>query len=196
MAAYPEWKEDCNREFQRLLSRHLSESDPSATFYEKLLAVPMSAWEDELPIMDACIRESQRMITTGIALRRNIREDMKIAGRVVKRGDFLAYPVSEVHLDPELYPEPHKYEPRRWLQPDPESKAIYQFLGWGAGRHYCPGVKVAKVEMKLIFAMFLTRYEFGLVDESGKFPNPLPIPNRNNIHLVCMGWENGYFTLF
>jgi len=43
-------------------------------------------------------------------------------------------------------------------------------------------MKVAKLEMKLILATFLTRYEFELVDKDGKFPDPLPVPNRNNIH--------------
>ena len=41
--------------------------------------------------------------------------------------------------------------------------------------------------MKLILATFLTRYEFDLVDKDGKFPNPLPVPNRNDTHQVRVG---------
>ena len=185
LAVHPEWKEKCKNEIEDLLSRHLGDSDTFATVYEKLTTIPFSAWEDELPTLEACTRESQRLSFTGAALRRNVREDIRIGGKLVKRGDFLTYPISEVHLNQEYYPDPHKYDPGRWLRPDPVPNAVYPYLGWGAGRHPCPGMKVAKLEMKLITAMFLMRYEYELVDEDGKFPNSLPVPNRNDIHQVC-----------
>ena len=184
LAIHPEWREKCKQEIRDLISRHFDGSLSSAALYEQLAAVPISAWEDELPILEACIRESQRMIATGVAFRRNVREEIKIGGQVVKRGDFLMYSVAEVQLNPEYYPEPYKYDPGRWLRPDPVPDTVYPFLSWGAGRHPCPGMKVAKLEMKLILALFVTRYEFNLVDKDGKFPDPLPVPNRNDIHEV------------
>ena len=187
LAVHPEWRERCKKEIQDLLSRHLGDSLPSATLSEKLGVIPVSAWEDELPILEACTRESQRISITGATLRRNIRGEMKIGEQVVKRGDFLAYSLGDVHLNPEYYPDPYKYDPGRWLRPDPLPNAVYTYLGWGVGRHPCTGMKVAKLEMKLILAMFLTRYEFDLVDEDGKFPNPLPVPDRNDIHQVRLG---------
>ena len=45
-------------------------------------------------------------------------------------------------------------------------------------------MKVAKLEMKLIMATFLMRYEFDLVDKLGRFPDPLPVPDRNDAHRV------------
>ena len=185
LAIHPEWREKCKKEIQDLLSRHLGDSLSSATLSEKLGSVPVSAWEDELPILEACIRESHRIAITGVVLRRNIRKEVvKIGEQVVKQGDFLAYCLGEVHLSPEYYPDPHKYDPGRWLRPDPLPNAVYPFLGWGAGRHPCTGMKMAKLQMKLILAMFLTRYEFDLVDKDGKFPDPLPVPNRNDTHRV------------
>ena len=147
----------------------------------------MSVWE-ELPILEACVRESHRILFTGVVLRRNFREGFNIGGRVIKRGDFLAYSLSEVHLNPEYYPEPYKYDPGRWLRPDPVPNAPYPFLGWGAGRHPCVGMKVAKLEMKLVLATFLIGYEFDLVDKDGKFPDPLPVPDKNGFHRVSVGY--------
>ena len=184
LTIHPEWRERCKNEIQDLISHHLDSSLSSATLYEKLAAVPLSAWEDELPVLEACVRESQRIIFTGTAFRRNIRGEIDIGEQVVRQGDFLAYPIADVHLNPNYYPEPHKYDPGRWLRPDPVPDATYPFLGWGAGRHPCTGMKLAKLEMKLILALFLTRYEFDLVDKDGKFPDPLPIPNRNDMHQV------------
>ena len=187
LAIHPEWREKCKKEIQDLVAHHIGDSLPSATLAEKLGAIPISVWEDGLPILEACTRESQRISITGATLRRNVREEMKIGEQVVKRGDFLAYSLGDVHLNPEYYPDPYKYDPGRWLRPDPVPDSVYTFLGWGVGRHPCTGMKIAKLELKLIGAMFLMRYEFDLVDKTGKFPNPLPSPDRNDIHQVRVG---------
>ena len=90
-------------------------------------------------------------------------------------------------MNPEYYPDPSKYDPGRWLRPDPVPNVAYPFLVWGAGRHSCTGMRLAKLVMKLVLAMFLARYEYELVDKNGKFPNPLPVSDRNDVHQVCAG---------
>ena len=47
-----------------------------------------------------------------------------------------------------------------------------------------PGMKVAKLEIKMILVLMLVRYEYTLVDAAGKPPKQLPKPNRNDIHQV------------
>ena len=84
LAIHPEWKEKCKEEIRGLLTRHSGDSDSSATLCEKLGSVPLSAWEDELPILDACIRESQRIILSINIIRRNLGEDMKFGDKVVR----------------------------------------------------------------------------------------------------------------
>ena len=53
-----------------------------------------------------------------------------------------------------------------------------------SGRHPCAGVKVAKLEIKLILAMLLMGYDYTLVDGSGNYPKTLPKPDRNDIQQV------------
>ena len=163
-----------------MVSHHLGETLSFETFHEKFGAVPLSAWEDELPVLDACIKESQRIVMAGALIRRNHHEEVKIGEQVVRRGDFLVYSNADVHMNPEYYPEPYKYDPGRWLRPDPTPKTIYPFVGWGVGRHPCTGMRIAKLEMKLILVLCLARYEFELVDKDGKFPDSLPVPNWND----------------
>jgi hypothetical protein len=52
------------------------------------------------------------------------------------------------------------------------------------GRHPCTGMKVAKLEIKLIVAMMIAGYDFDVVDANGKTPKQLPQPDRNDIHQV------------
>lgn len=191
LAIHRDWREKCEKETRDLLSRHLGDS--YSTTLHDLGAIPASAWEDELPILEACIRESQRISITSVALRRNLRGDIKFGEQVVKLGDFLVYSLADVHMNPECYPEPSKYDPGRCLRPDPVPNVAYPFLGWGAGRHTCTGMRMAKLEMRLILVMFLTRYEFDLVNKDGRFPDPLPAPNRNDMLQVRVGLRLRYF---
>jgi len=110
LVIHQEWREKCKKEIHDLLSGHVDDSPPAA-LSERLAAIPLSVWEDELPVLEACIRESQRISSTGAALRRNLGEELKIGEQVVRRGDFLVYSMGDVHLDPGYYPEPDKYDP-------------------------------------------------------------------------------------
>lgn len=193
LAIHQDWKEKCRAEIQDVLSRHLDDSSSSTTLYEKLRAIPFSAWEKEFPTLDACIRESQRIVLASARVRRNIGQEFNICGQIVKRGDFVAYAAGDTHLNPEYFPEPEKYDPGRWLRPDPVPAAAYTFVAWGAGRHPCTGTRLAKLELKLILATFLMRYEYDLVDEGGKFPNPPPVPERNDSTLSRRPLSGAYY---
>ena len=48
------------------------------------------------------------------------------------------------------------------------------------GRHICAGMKIAKLEIKLILAMVLLGYEYELVDGNGNYLKKLPSQDRNN----------------
>jgi len=45
-------------------------------------------------------------------------------------------------------------------------------------------VKVAKLEIKMIVALFVVGYEYDVVDSRGGFPERLPVPDFNDIHQV------------
>ena len=45
-------------------------------------------------------------------------------------------------------------------------------------------MKIAKLEIKLILALFLLQFDYKLVDKSGKTPKSLPVQDRNDIQQV------------
>jgi sterol 14-demethylase len=42
-------------------------------------------------------------------------------------------------------------------------------------------MRVAKLEIKIVVALFVAGYEYDLVDSTGSFPESPPIPDYNNI---------------
>ena len=56
----------------------------------------------------------------------------------VPPGGFLAYNVTDVHLNPDIYTDPCAFDPDRFRPGREEDKREpYAFLGWGAGEQHC-----------------------------------------------------------
>lgn len=184
--AHPKWKRKVSEELHALISRHANGSS-AEPLHARLASIPMNAWEDEMPILELVIRETQRLTFNGAAMRRNVAHALAVPGegKVIERGAFMTYSLADVHMDPSIYPSPEKFDPERFLPGrEEDKKAPLAFLSWGGGRHPCAGVKVAKLEIKMIVAMFLAGYEYTVVDSQGKIPSPFPRPDRNDIHQV------------
>jgi sterol 14-demethylase len=114
----------------------LSKSDP---LHKRLASIPVSAWEVEMPVADALIRETLRLTSGGgVALRRNMDSAVVIGGKSVAHGDFLAYLVGDVHFDESIYSDPYTFDPGRYEAGREEDKrAPFAYLGWGIGAFSC-----------------------------------------------------------
>ncbi|PPQ98483.1 hypothetical protein CVT26_013884 [Gymnopilus dilepis] len=193
LAAHPEWKTKVKAEIEALIAKHTDTVSPDP-LHKRLAAIPISAWEDEMPILESVIRESLRLAFNSALLRRNLSEPFTVAGGTIEKGDFLTYSVADVHLNPEIYTRPQEFDPLRFGPGREEDKKhTYAFLGWGAGRHPCAGMKVAKLEIKVIMAVMLAGYDFDVVDVNGKRMTNLPQPDRNDIHQARPVGETCYF---
>jgi len=171
----------------------------SDSLHERLSIIPLNAWEEELPSLEAIIRETLRISGSGIFLRRNIANDIQIGDATLRRGDFLAYQSAEVNLNPDIYTDPMTFDPDRYGPGREEGKEPFGYLSWGAGmyfttsnaviflsfmslgRHPCLGMKIAKLEIKLILAMILLGYEYEIVDGNGNYPKEVPSQDRNDL---------------
>jgi sterol 14-demethylase len=177
----PDWKAKATAEVEALVNKHTTNSSDEP-LHKRLAAIHISAWEDEMPILDAVIRETIRISITVLSLRRNLVEDLTFSGGLVKPGDFVVYSLADVHLNPEIYSRPTEFDPSRFGPGrEEDKKGTFSYLGWGAGRHPCTGMKVAKLEIKTVVAFMLLGFEFDVVDKFGKRPAEPPKRDRNNI---------------
>lgn len=92
--------------------------------------IPLEIWESETPVLDAIIKETTRIAQPHCAMRRNLGPPIYIDGKMISTGDYIIYPFSDVHLDPEIYADPWSFNPGR-----EEVKEIpFGYIGWGGGR--------------------------------------------------------------
>ncbi|KAJ7461023.1 cytochrome P450 [Mycena galericulata] len=175
----PEWREKVANEVGALLLCHGSSSD---SIHRRFASIPLTAWEGEMPVLDAVVKETMRMTVSGTALRRNVGGDMLISQKTIRDGDFLAYSLGDIHFNHDIYSNPLSFNPARFLEGREEKNEVtFPFLGWGAGRHPCAGMRAAKLEIKVAISLFLSKFDYELVDASGKLLKSLPRPDRNGI---------------
>jgi len=62
-------------------------------------------------------------------MRRNLGPELYINNKLIPTGAYVIYPFSDVHLDPEVYPDPWKFDPSR-KEP---THIPFSYVGWGGG---------------------------------------------------------------
>jgi cytochrome P450 len=139
LATSPEWLARTREEVRNTAAKYAR--DTTMPLRYQLDDVPLEAWEAEFPIVDMCLRDSIRLNLLGTAIRRNISgRPIPIANgnEVIPPGAFATYAIGDIHLDPTVYPDPHKWDPSRYL-PDraEDKKKNHGFVGWGVGRYPC-----------------------------------------------------------
>jgi cytochrome P450 len=66
-----------------------------------------------------------------------------------------------VHQREDIYPEPKRFKPERFLE---RQFSPYEYFPFGGGNRRCIGIAFAQLEMKLVLATILSRFELALVD--------------------------------
>ncbi|KII84285.1 hypothetical protein PLICRDRAFT_57687 [Plicaturopsis crispa FD-325 SS-3] len=179
IGGHPDWRTKVIAELNDILPSS-PPLGPPRNLSTRLATIPLETWESSTPVLDSLIRETLRVAQPHTAMRKNTGPDMYVDNTVVPTGAFVVYPFSDVHLNPAMYPAPRKFDPSRKT----DEKSAFGYLGWGAGNHICQGQRLARLSLKLIASMFLLGFDYEVVDQTGKPPNPFPLPDWNDI-LTC-----------
>jgi cytochrome P450 len=143
-----------------------------------------------MKLLDSVMRESQRVNpSTPARFERVVMRNIKLSdGTEIPTGTWIGAAHVETLRNPDYYPDPLTYDPHRFADlrsgatADPLGYANteqYQFisvskqnLGWGYGRHACPGRFFASNEIKMILVRILLEYDIKLPDGvEGRYPN-------------------------
>lgn len=128
----------------------------------------------KMDLLHACMKETLRMHPPLIFLMRKVLEPRPaLGGRfIIPENDYVVASPSIAGMLPDVYAEPTKWDPDRFLPPREEDKiAPYSFLGFGAGRHGCMGEGFAYVQVKTIWSTLLRLFELEAVGEAVPEPN-------------------------
>ena len=112
----------------------------------------------DLAYLEASIDETLRMHPPVICHFRSCVKDCVIKGVPFKKGTNVQLAIQACHMDPELFPEPDKFKPERFLKENADQIVPYSFRPFGAGPRVCIGQRFALTEVKLFMAKMLKEF--------------------------------------
>ncbi|MFO7565614.1 MAG: cytochrome P450 [Enhygromyxa sp.] len=130
--------------------------------------------------LEAVITESMRVIPPIGGSFRVMIEDAEFGGFRIPRGWRVAIGPRSVHFDPELYPDPERFDPQRWLAGE---RPPFTYIPFGGGPRTCLGMHFALLQMHIVLALLLREFVWELAaDQDLSFTElPLPLPRSGLI---------------
>ncbi|GFT47200.1 cytochrome P450 4V2 [Nephila pilipes] len=111
--------------------------------------------------------------------------DVFEVGHEVPSGSTCLILISEIHHDPDYFPEPEKFIPERFLTENSEGRHPYAFIPFSAGPRNCIGQKFGMMELKVVLANILRKFHVTSLDPKDKviFTNSMTLRNVKPLRL-------------
>ncbi|WP_055567462.1 cytochrome P450 [Streptomyces atriruber] len=149
---------------------------------------------DDLPNLEytrAVITEALRLYPPSWMSMRVASVDTELGGHPVPSGAMVVYSAWAMHHNPELFPEPEKFAPERWLDERAKDVPRGALLPFGAGSHKCIGDVLALTETALIVATIAGRWRLRPVPGSTLRPEPKATLEAGPLPMICEPRQRG-----
>ena len=150
LTATPEWQHKIRKELTALPVR----TDGSLSFADL---------DSRVPSLEACLREVYRLhpASSGRAERIVPRGGHVLSGIYLPQGTIVTTSVLALHRDEDVFPDPERFLPGRWLDADPSTRKIREahLIPFGYGGRVCLGKALATLEIKVLIANMYLRHE-------------------------------------
>ncbi|EAA12388.2 AGAP008022-PA [Anopheles gambiae str. PEST] len=121
-----------------------------------------------LPYLRACIKEGLRLYQPTPANVRNVGHNIVLQGYRIPKGTEVVMGTLALQRDATYFPQPDAFLPERWL-PEGQGMGIpsgkeahpFIFLPFGFGARSCIGKRLSMMEMEIVIARLVRRYEVG-----------------------------------
>jgi cytochrome P450 len=120
------------------------------------------------------VNETVRYDTSTHMLARYLMSDVELHGRVAPAGSQLLLLLGSANRDPDVFPDGDRYDIGR---------DTTQLISFGAGRHYCLGANLARLESNIVLTELMSRVADFAVDESRDVVRVRSVNVRGFAHL-------------
>jgi cytochrome P450 len=136
------------------------------------------AYDDmgRLELTEMAFKETLRLIPPVPSIPRRALREFEFGGYRIPAGTGVGISPSAVHMDPQHWPDPKRFDPLRFTPDLIAKRHKYAWVPFGGGAHMCIGLHFAYMQIKVLMAQILTRYRIEI--EPGYAPEwqPWPIP--------------------
>ena len=115
--------------------------------------------------LDAVAKETLRNRPVVFDVGRILTQPVELAGRRLPAGVMVVPGLVAVHADPQLYPNPERFDPDRMLDATLSPSSYFPF---GGGNRRCLGATFAMVEFRVVLREILRRVDLHTTTELGE----------------------------
>ncbi|KAK0577268.1 hypothetical protein LWI29_030456 [Acer saccharum] len=133
----------------------------------------------KLAYLHGTISETLRLGLVKILPAHESSEDCTVGGYHIPKGTQLLVNAWAVHSDPELWIEPDRFMPERFLQSEVQEKGGCKFISFGLGRRVCPGEGLGMRVMALSLGTLIQCFDWEEVKEAPVKTNPKKAEERH-----------------
>lgn len=137
-----------------------------------------------LPYLDAVVHETLRLHPIAPDAPRTLARPLELGGYRLPAGVAVAVASALLHIRPDTFPEPERFNPQRFLD---RKFTPFEYTPFGGGARRCLGAAFATYEMKIVLATLLRANGFSLAE-----PREV-LPGRRN---VVLGPATGVRVIF
>ncbi|XP_072943520.1 cytochrome P450 18a1 [Epargyreus clarus] len=113
-----------------------------------------------LPYTETTILETLRMSSiVPLATTHSPTKDVHLNGYRIPAGSQVVPLINCVHMDPNLWDEPTKFNPSRFIDDNGKIRRPEFFMPFGVGRRMCLGDVLARMEMFMFFASMMHQFD-------------------------------------
>jgi cytochrome P450 len=163
-----------------LVAGHETTATGLAWAFERLLRSPqalarlresLAAGEEDY--LEATVRETLRARPVIIDIARKLTAPLRLGVYEVPAGSHVMAAIAVLHYREDLFPEPERFLPERFLGAKPNT---YSWIPFGGGVRRCIGAAFAEFEMRVVLRTILERVELRAPD-----PRPEKIKVRGTL---------------
>ena len=130
-------------------------------------AAPSGAHIADLRYLDAVIKETARLRPIIVFVARALQQPVELGGHRLPAGITVAPCIYLTQRRADLYPEPERFRPERFLD---AKQPPHEYFPFGGGVRRCLGMAFAQYEMKVVLATVLSRRTLALPPDSDVRP--------------------------
>ncbi|XP_050502063.1 cytochrome P450 4C1-like isoform X2 [Diabrotica virgifera virgifera] len=113
----------------------------------------------DLKYLERCIKEALRLYPVAHTISRKAGEDIKtMNGCVIPKGCMIYVDIFDVHRRPEIWEDPEKFDPDRFLPEATAKRSPFAYIPFSAGSRNCIGQKYAILELKVVLCGIIRHF--------------------------------------
>ncbi|XP_039377175.1 cytochrome P450 11B, mitochondrial-like [Mauremys reevesii] len=118
---------------------------------------------NSMPLLKSTLKETLRLYPVGITVQRYPTKDVVLQNYCVPAGTLCQVGLYAMGRSPEVFSNPERYDPLRWLSKEDNS---FKALAFGFGARQCIGRRLAETEMMLFLMHVLRNFRIDTVSKA------------------------------